>query len=125
MPAPKSITGINVGAQGAFEADPVPVGTSFPSGTVNTWTADDPTIGLAPADPTDSSEADVIVSVPSSYTGSGFNLSVLTQMPADASGTLPAALTATVQVPVISQPAPLPTGVTINQMPMAAPAKRK
>ena len=111
-----NITGVNVGGSGTFQANPVPDTSVFPAGTVNTWTASDPSITLAPADPTDPSEADVVASVPAGSTLTSFDLSVSTQMPADSTGTVPAALTATVTVPVIQAPPPVPTGVSISQV---------
>ena len=111
-----SITGINVGGNGTFEADPVPTGTTFPSGTVDTWTADDPSITITPANPADPTDTQVVVGVPAGSTLTTFNLSVSVQMPPDSSGTAPAPFTSTVAVPVIAAPPPPPTGVVINQV---------
>ena len=116
-----AITGVHVGDSEVFVANPVPEGTLFPAGTVDTWTASDPSIGLRPAnDPsTDPGESAVVASVPADSTLESFDLSVSVQMPADAAGTVPEPLTNTVTVPVIKAPAPLPTGVAISQMPRA------
>jgi hypothetical protein len=122
---PMPITGINVGSTEGFGAFPLPEGTQFPSGTVDTWTASDPSITLAPADPNDPSEAAVLVSVPADSTLTTFDLSVSSQMPADSGGNVPAPLTATVSVPVIAAPVPLPTGVFIDQLPKATPLRAR
>jgi len=112
-----SITGINVGGSGTFEADPVPSTSTFPAGTVNTWTADDPSITITPANPADPEDTQVIVTVPSTDTNTSFNLTVSAQMPpATPGGTPPAALTNTVSVPIIPAPPQPPTGVVINQV---------
>jgi hypothetical protein len=111
-----SITGINVGGSGTFEADPIPDTSVFPAGTVDTWTADDPSIVITPNDPTDPVDTRVVVSVPAGSTLTTFNLSVSVQMPPDSSGNTPAPLTTSVAVPVIAAPPPPPTGVSINQI---------
>jgi hypothetical protein len=113
---PGNITGINVGGSGTFQANPVPDTSVFPAGTVNTWTASDPSITLAPANPLDPSEADVTASVPAGSTLTSFTLSVSTQMPADSTGTVPPPLTDTATIPVIAAPPPPPTGVSISQV---------
>jgi hypothetical protein len=110
------ITGVNVGGSGTFVANPIPDTSAFPSGTVNTWTASDPSIGLAPANPSDPQEAEVVASVPAGSTLASFDLSVSVQMPPDSTGTTPAPLTTTVTIPVIAAPPPVPTGVSIDQV---------
>jgi hypothetical protein len=121
-----SITGTNVGGQSTFEADAIlnaiadPAG--FPAGSVDTWTSDDPNVSIAADSGPNNSQ--VVVSVPATDTqGSApagsppsYNLTVSVQMPTPAGGTAPAPLTATVNVPLIAAPPPVPTGVVINQI---------
>jgi hypothetical protein len=57
----------------------------------------------------------VSASTPATNTNAAFNLTVSTQMP-PVNGVTPAALTATANVPIIAAPAPVPTGVVINQV---------
>ena len=67
---------------------------------------------------------EITVSVPASDTqGSApagsppsYNLTVSVQLPTPTGGTAPAALTMTVNVPLIAAPPPVPTGVVINQV---------
>jgi hypothetical protein len=107
------ITGIQAGgAPAVFESDPIPSNIPFPPGTVDTWTCDDPNVVLAPS-PTN--PAQVTASTPATDTATECNLNVSTQMPA-VNGVVPAPLVATVAVPIVAAPAPLPTGVTINQV---------
>ncbi len=99
------ITGVNAGGSGTFEADPVPSTTIFPTGSVDTWTTDDPTIQLTP------NGNQVVASVPATATEADFGLTVSVQMPGGG-----APLTSTVRVPIIPLPPPPPTGVVINQV---------
>jgi hypothetical protein len=108
-----AVTGIQAGgAAGVFESDPIPSTIPFPPGTVDTWTSDDPTVVLTPSA---TNPAQVSAQTPATNVNKAFNLTVSTQMPA-VGGVTPAALTATVNVPIIPAPAPLPTGVSINQV---------
>jgi len=102
-----SITGLPAGGTGTFESDPIPSSVPFPAGTVDTWSASDPSIIIS----TTSDPMQVLVGVPAGTTLTTFDLTVSVQMP----GTpLPAPLTATVPVPVL--PPVVPTGVMINQI---------
>jgi hypothetical protein len=108
------ITGVQAGgAPGLFEADPIPSTVPFPVGSTETWTTDDPTVTLAPS--TDGTQASA--TVPASNVAKDFGLTVSVQMPAPvAGGAAPPPLTNTVRVPIIPAPAPVPTGVQINQL---------
>ena len=127
-----AITGTNVGGTSTFEADAILNGIAdpagFPAGSVDTWTTDDPLASIGPDTGPDVNETgtldQVVVSIPlndtqgSAPAGSppSYNLTVSVQMPADASGVVPAPLTMTVNVPLIQAPPPVPTGVVINQI---------
>jgi hypothetical protein len=112
-----SITGTNVGGNSTFEADALLAGVAdpsgFPAGSIDTWTADDPTIGIGPD--SGPSNSQVVVSLPATYTKPDYGLSVSVQMPSVA-GVAPAPLTLSVRVPAIPAAPPLPTGVAINQV---------
>jgi hypothetical protein len=120
-----SITGTNVGGSSVFEADALLNGVAdpdgFPSGTVDTWTTDDPNAVIAPVA---GSGNQIQVSIPATDTqGSApvgqppsYNLSVSVQMPTPSGGSAPAPFKATVNVPLIAAAPPLPTGVVINQI---------
>ncbi len=126
-----SITGTNVGGTSVFEADAILAGIAdpagFPAGTVDTWTTDDPNAVVGPDSGPDVNEAgtldQVSVSIPSTDTqGSApagspgsYNLTVSVQLPA-VGGVTPAPLVATVNVPLIQAPPPVPDSVTINQV---------
>jgi hypothetical protein len=126
-----AITGTPAGGSSTFEADAILNGVAdpagFPAGTVDTWTTDDPQITIGPDSGPDVNEAgeldEVVISVPASDTqGSApsgqpgsYNLTVSVQMPA-VDGVTPPPLTMTVNVPITEAPAPVPTGVVINQI---------
>lgn len=113
-----AITGTNVGGSSTFEADALVGGvadpTGFPAGSVDTWTVDDPTIGIGPDSGPNGSQ--VVISLPSGYAKPDYGLTVSVQMPAGADGTIPAPLTMTVRVPAIAAPPPVPDGVSISQV---------
>jgi hypothetical protein len=102
-----SITGIPAGGTGTFESDPIPSSVPFPAGTVDTWSASDPSIIIS----TTSDPMQVSVGVPAGTSLPMFDLTVSVQMPGSPA---PAPLVATVPVPVL--PPVVPTGVTINQI---------
>jgi hypothetical protein len=110
-----SITGTNVGGSSTFEADALLAGVAdpagFPAGSVDTWTADDPSIVIGPDSGPNNSQ--VLVSLPKTYTKADYGLTVSVQMP----GTPPPApLTSTVRVPANPAPPPVPDGVVISQI---------
>lgn len=113
-----AITGTNVGGNSTFEADAILAGVAdpdgFPAGSVDTWTTDDPTIGVGPDSGPNNSQ--VVISLPSGYAKPDYGLTVSVQMPTPASGTVPAPLTMTVRVPAIAAPPPVPDAVAINQV---------
>lgn len=127
-----SITGTTIGGSSTFEADAILAGVAdtagFPAGTVDTWTTDDPNITVGPDTGPDVNETgtldQVVITVPATDTqgsapaGSApsYNLTVSVQMPTPAGGTVPAPLTMTVNVPLLSAPPAVPTGVVINQI---------
>lgn len=112
------ITGTNVGGSSTFEADAILAGVAdpdgFPAGSVDTWTTDDPTIGIGPDSGPNNSQ--VVISLPSAYKKADYGLTVSVQMPTPASGTVPAPLTFTTRVPAIAAAPPTPDGVVINQV---------
>ena len=116
-----AITGIHVGDSEVFVATPIPADVPFPSGTVHTWTASDPSITLRPANSpsTDPGEDAVVASVPADSELKTFELSVSSQMPPDETGAAADPLVDTKSIPVIAVAAPRPTGVAIDQMPRA------
>jgi hypothetical protein len=127
-----AITGTPIGGSSTFEADAILNGVAdaagFPAGTVDTWTTDDPNITIGPDSGPDVNQTgaldQVVITVPATDTqGSApagsppsYNLTVSVQLPAPAGGTAPAPLTMTVNVPLISAPPAVPTGVVINQV---------
>jgi hypothetical protein len=79
---------------------------------VDTWTSSDPLVVLTPST---TNPAQVTATTPATNTNASFVLTVSTQMPA-VNGVTPAPLTATATVPILAAPAPVPTGVSINQI---------
>jgi hypothetical protein len=126
-----AITGTPVGGSSVFEADAILNGVAdpagFPAGTIDTWTCDDPAATIGPDSGPDVNQTGTLdqvkISIPSTDTqGSApagsppsYNLTVSVQMPA-VNGVTPAPLTNTVNVPITSAPAPVPSGVVVNQV---------
>jgi hypothetical protein len=113
------ITGIQVGGSGTFQESYIPVNAALPAGASLSlvWTADDPLVTLAPDAAGDSVVATVPAgdtqgSAPAGQQGS-FNLTVTGTF--SGISPLPAPITGTANVPIMPAPAPLPTGLEINQ----------
>ncbi len=116
--SPMPITGTNAGGQSTFEADALLAGVAdpdgFPAGSVDTWTTDDILVSLGPDSGPNGSL--VVASVDATDKAADYGLTVSVQMPADASGNVPAPLVSTIRAPIIQAPPPVPTGVAINQV---------
>lgn len=113
------ITGTNAGGQSTFEADALLNGVAdaqgFPAGSVDTWTTTDPAVSIAPDSGPNNSQ--VVVSVPASDTNPSYDLTVSVQMPAAGNPPVtPPPFVATVTVPIVPAPPPVPTGVMITQV---------
>lgn len=102
------ITGVQVGGSGTFQESFVPTNAALPAGQQLsvTWTVDDPLVTLAP-----SAGTSVVASVDPTDTATSFNLTAR-----GTSAALPGPITSgPVNVPIIPQPAPLPTSLAVNQ----------
>lgn len=98
------ITGVRVGSSGTFVETPIPAGSVVPAGSPEVWTTDDPLVSLAPS----TDETSVVASVDPTDTAADFGLTFT----ATINGT---DVSATVRVPIIPLPPPVPTGFSIDQ----------
>ena len=98
------------GGTSIFQETPTPAGTTFPSGTTFTWTVDDTAdITLTPSTDTTMVTA-VCVAAP---TGTSYNLTCTSSFtPPGAS----AAVSGSLNVPIVPATTTTPTGITINQL---------